>query len=376
MKKILYIAVSSSTGGVPKHILEMLKYNHENALFEITVAVPNDGLYYEAFCKYASHMIEVPLKPYNFRSLGILKNYMITEGIDIVHSHGKGAGMYSRVLKLFRYKTKVVHTYHGIYLEQYGCLMKTVYKALERMLKHWTDVFVCVSESESMEAEGLRFNIKKRCYVIPNGIEPQLFAVGDCYDDQYFLEFGIKKDSCILGCVARLELMKGHRYLLEAYQKFRKKYEQSHLLLVGDGPDRSLIEAYIKKLGIEDNVTITGFREDIPELLHFFDLFISASLKEGMPYTLLEALAAKTAVVATNVIGNKDLIIDHYTGILAKAKDSDDLYQSMCYAKQHPDELKIWTMNGQKYIKEGFTVRQSACKLFAVYQQVLSDKYV
>ena len=125
----------------------------------------------------------------------------------------------------------------------------------------------------------------------------------------------------MIGCVARLEVMKGHEYLLRAFEIINRKYRQTRLILIGDGPARQEIENLIKELQLETKVVLAGFRHDVPKLLKIMDLFVSASLKEGMPYTLIEALAAGVPVVATDVIGNRDVVGDGKEGFLVCPKD-------------------------------------------------------
>lgn len=370
MKKIVYIAISSQTGGVPKYIVSALEYAKKKN-DKITVIVPDDGEYFSKFEELADDVLSLPLKPYSFSSLWKIRNYICKNKIQLVHSHGKGAGMYARPLKLLCPGIKVVHTFHGIYIEEYGRLLTLIYKGIEYCLKYLTDAAICVSKSEWKEALRLQFAPKKKTYIIPNGVDLDKFYLTNKEKEYYAREFGLSSDLYILGCVARFEVMKGHKYLLRAYQQFLKKYPDSHLLLVGDGPDRNEIEEQIKELGLESYITLTGFRQDIPGLLQYFDVFISASLKEGMPFTLLEALAAGTPVIATKVIGNQDIIEDHSNGILVKAKSKKDLYRGMCYVKEHPEKWETWITNGKESVKKKFTIQQSMERLFSIYDRLL-----
>ena len=128
--------------------------------------------------------------------------------------------MYARPLKLLCPGIKVVHTYHGIYLEEYGALFAFIYKKIERILKTVTDAAICVSLSEKKEALELHFAPKKKTVVIPNGVEPEVFVPKGTEKQQYAKEFRLPEDSYIIGCVARFEWMKGHRYLLAAFHHF------------------------------------------------------------------------------------------------------------------------------------------------------------
>lgn len=372
-KKILYIVISAQTGGVPKFVVNALNYGREHGA-KISVAVPDDGEYFSKFQALAEDVLDLPLKPYSFSSLWKLRNYIWQNHIQLVHSHGKGAGMYARPLKLLCPWIKVVHTYHGIYLEEYGALFTFIYKKIERFLKFFTDGAICVSQSEKEEALKLHFAPRGKTIVIPNGVAPGLFAPNGLEKKQYAEEFGLPEDGYCVGCVARFEWMKGHRYLLAAFKQFVKLYPNSYLFLVGDGPEKEKIEAQIKRAGLASHVIETGFREDIPGLLQFFDVFVSASLKEGMPFTLLEALAAGTPVLATRVIGNQDIIQDRYNGILVEAMSSKKLCQGLCYVKNHPEIVRGWSQNGKKTIKRYFTVQRSLERTFGVYEKLVQTK--
>lgn len=373
MQKILYIAVSSQIGGVPKHILDALRRAKASG-YDITVAVPDDGDYYPQFREYAADMVKVRLKPYSFRSLMKLCRYVRKNRIKLVHSHGKGAGMYARPMKLLCPGIRVVHTFHGVYIEKYGKAVRTVYCLIERSLKHLTDRFVCVSEGEKEEALGLGFADERRTDVIANGTEPERFASTEADRDGGLKEFGFPQDACVIGCVARLEAMKGLSFLLEAFAKVVEKYPTCRLLIAGDGPDREHLVNQIRESGLDETVKLAGFRQDVPQLLKLFDIYVSASLKEGMPYALLEALAAERPVVATDVTGNRDIIENGRTGLLVKPGDADALYRGLCYAAEHPQECRAWGSNGRKTVSERFTVQKSWEQLLRVYEQVMAEK--
>ena len=113
-RKFLYIVISSQTGGVPKFVVNALNYG--KTWDKNPVAAPNDGEYFSKFQDLAEDILDLSLKPYSFVLMEIEKLYPKKNHIQLLHSHGKGAGMYARPLKLLCPGIKVVHTYHGIYL--------------------------------------------------------------------------------------------------------------------------------------------------------------------------------------------------------------------------------------------------------------------
>ena len=298
-------------------------------------------------------------------------NYLRKENIALVHSHGKGAGMYARPLKWFCPRLRVVHTFHGIYLEQYGTALRYIYCWIERILRRSTDAFICVSESERKEALRLRFADPKKTSVICNGIEVEIFQNAESNRMKYLKEFGFAEDGWLIGCVARLEKMKGHVCLLRGFQRLLSKIPDGRLILAGDGPDRNLVEQEIQKLGLGQKVKILGFRRDIPELLKTFDVFVSASLKEGMPYTLIEALAAGVPVVATDVIGNKDVIVNEQCGFLVPPENPQKLAEALEMLHDNPEWGERFKNEGMRRVKSRFTAEGAVRKLFDVYGELI-----
>ncbi len=288
-----------------------------------------------------------------------------------MHSHGKGAGMYTRPMKLLCPGVKVVHTFHGIYLEQYGRTIRRFYCRIEHLLKKWTDWFICVSESERVEAMRLGFACQERTSVIYNAVDVELLSTVETNRNKYLEEFGFSDQVCIIGCVARLEKMKGHRYLISAFADLLNSNPECRLLLIGDGPERRQIEEQIRTLGVEEYVTLTGIRHDVPQLLKIFDIFVSASLKEGMPYTLVEALAAGVTVVATDVIGNRDIIHDGENGILVQSEDINSIEDALRKLIEEPELCDRLRMTGQEDARIRFSLDYSQEQLFGLYGKLV-----
>lgn len=369
---ILYVAVSSQTGGVPKHIMYALKYAKQHG-YKIAVAVPDDGEYYPWFQELSVDMLNISLKPYSFLSLWKIRNYIKKNKIGIIHSHGKGAGMYTRPMKLLCSGVKVVHTFHGIYLEQYGRKIQRFYCGIEHLLKRWTDWFICVSESERTEAMRLGFVCEERTSVIFNAVDTELFVKMKVNRNNYLEEFGFPDDVYIIGCVARLEQMKGHRYLISAFKNLIVNNPKCRLLLIGEGPERRKIEGQIRNFGLEEYVILTGIRHDVPQLLKIFDIFVSASLKEGMPYTLVEALSAGVMVVATDVIGNRDIIHNGKNGLLVQSQDIQSMENALKKIIEEPELCIQLRTAGQEDARMRFDLEHSQEQLFGIYRKLVGE---
>ena len=367
---LLYISITSQTGGVPRHIEYALKAA-AGTEYSITVAAPSDGEYSGVFRELSKDYLDLRLKPYSFRSLFVLRKYIRSHGIRIVHSHGKGAGLYSRPLKLLCPGIKVVHTFHGIYVEKYGWLLKAVYLLGEKILKRLTDAFVCVSQSEFENAMELGIAERMRAHVINNGVDTAVFCPHDIDRKSYRSAWGLEDKTFVIGCVARFDVDKGHEYLIPAFRLFHNSHPAAKLILVGDGPEKEKMEKLVAESGLAEQVVFTGLRQDVPDLLQMFNLFVSASLKEGMPYTLIEAMASGVPVVATNVIGNKDVVTDGKTGLLVEPRSSEALREGMERLYQHRELMQAIRENGPEEVKRNYSVDTSERELFRLYDQLL-----
>ena len=137
-------------------------------------------------------------------------------------------------------------------------------------------------------------------------------------------ELGVKDSDRLLVWVGRLDPVKGLEDLLRALVIIQQRFA-SHLVLVGDGPERSRLERLITELDLADRVSLVGVRDDVPKILKACDVFVFPSHTEGMPNALLEAMASGCAIVCTDVPGNRDLITDDRTGLTVPARDSNAL---------------------------------------------------
>jgi glycosyltransferase involved in cell wall biosynthesis len=120
---------------------------------------------------------------------------------------------------------------------------------------------------------------------------------------------------------ARLDVQKGHRYLLDAVPRV----SGVHFVLAGDGQERRALEAHVRELGIERRVTFLGFRDDVPRLMQCSDVVVLPSLFEGLPVSILEAMAASVPVVATAIGGTDEAVVDGVTGLLVPPRDAHAL---------------------------------------------------
>lgn len=302
--KYLLISVRADYGGGPEHILSLIRGLSRRCSF--VVAAPPGQTYSGRFAEYA-RMVDLPFRRFSFFALIRLARIVKSENITSIHSHGKGAGVYGRLLGWLTGRP-VVHSFHGFHYIHLPPLKRFMYLLLERLLAKRTAVFLNVSVSEQLSCRQAGVLKGARSVVVPNGvIVPAVWPKPAVRAGQRRL---------VLVNVARHEPEKGVDGVLRIAHELSKLGVEFELWLVGGGRQSAELQEQSRFSGLEKNVRFLGFRDDVSAVLLAADIFVSASHGEGMPLTLLEAMAAGLPSVASDVVGNRDVVEDGETGFL------------------------------------------------------------
>lgn len=309
--KILLITLRADHGGGPQHV--DLIVNNLSSNYEVFIACPNDKPYYEQWQENTKvkTIYKLPHRKFNLEKLFGLNQFIKENQITIVHSHGKGAGIYSRLLKLLNSKLKIIHTLHGFHIQEYGTLKKHVYIYIERFLTLLTDKFLNVSNGEKDIC--LDFNIFKtdQSEVIYNGIK-QIELVEDAKQKVNL------QDKIVITTISRFDYQKNMFFGYEIAKRF-KDNKNIVFLWLGDGDDKEALEHQAKAEDV--NIVFTGFTKEIALYLSATYIYLSTSRWEGLPYALIEAQSLGLPIVATNVVGNNEVVVNDKNGFLFESAD-------------------------------------------------------
>lgn len=279
-----------------------------------------------------AHVVEIPMRREiapltDARHLTRLIREFRRGRFDLVHTHSSKAGALGRVAaRIALPRAKIVHTPHTFafnFAEQFSARKRKLFLSIERRLGRVTDRLVHVSESERLEGLGLGIVPPERAVVIPNGIDPEDYVGRD--RARVRGELGIDDATPLIGAVGLLNEAKGHSYLIEAIAMLRHRGRSMRCVIVGEGALRGALEHAIGQQRLEGVVSLLGYRRDVPDVLAALDVFAMPSLWEGLPYGVLEAMAAARPVVASDVNGCRDLVNDGVTGLLVPARNASAL---------------------------------------------------
>jgi len=187
--------------------------------------------------------------------------------------------------------------------------------------------------------------------------------------DEIRQQLGFEPHHQIGVVVATFKRQKGHRYLIDAAARLSSKFPDFHILFVGDGELRVSLEKMVKDLHLEDKIHFLGTRKDVPALLSASDLFILPSLWEGLPMALIEAMASELPVVATDVSGTKQVMVDGKTGILVQPGESSQLVSAIDRVLSNPSSAKGMGEASRKRVEKLFSAHTQAKEYIELYQK-------
>jgi 1,4-alpha-glucan branching enzyme len=257
---------------------------------------------------------------------------------------------------------------HGVFASRgfiTNLFQKTFIQTLGLGVFRKADLIVCLTLSDAREISTYGISAKK-IRLVPNAIDTNLFVPNS-----------IKDDSLIVW-VGRYVNEKGIEYLIRAAKIIQEKHKDIRFLLIGYGPLKAKMQKLAVDIGIPKGLVIFAdrmSRQEIANVLGKAAIFVFPSLKEGMPLALLEAMAAGSAVVASNIPGVSDVIEDQYNGLLVKPKTPEDIALAIQNLLNDNSLRRRISVNARLSIEKNFSKEKMLNNLDAVYQEARSKYY-
>jgi glycosyltransferase involved in cell wall biosynthesis len=227
--------------------------------------------------------------------------------------------------------------------------------------------------------DNMRSNLVNNCgfpanrvVSIPTGVGMEFFDVKK--NKEAKLKYGFSMDSIVISNVGILRSVKGHEVTLSSVKKVIETVPHAKFLIVGDGLARKRLEKMAEDLAIARYVVFTGFVENIPEIYSFTDVAILSSWSEGLPQSILQAMAASVPVVATKVGGVPEVVLHEKTGILIDPGDHEGLAKGIIRILNNPDESVQFTRNAKELVLKEHSVHHMVDKIEGLYKELLLQK--
>jgi glycosyltransferase involved in cell wall biosynthesis/radical SAM superfamily enzyme YgiQ (UPF0313 family) len=326
--------------------------------------LPDSSPYYDKITNENISIFSLPYRTFRIMTFLKLSKWVKANNITIVHSHGGGAGIYSRLLKLLNTKLKVVHTFHGIHSSRINCKV-----IVERFLRILTDKFIFVSGTERQIALRHGIATASQSTLIVNGIHTDSEIYSDI-DRKPVLSIFNKKitnESFIIGMLSRFDKIKNIPYAIRNLSDYLKNSDDVFLVIGGYGEDRMEIERTISEHSLQGKVVLLGFINDNKRFFLSIDIYLNTSLGEAFGFSTVEAMRYRKPVVASQVYGNSDVVDDNKTGLLFPLNKPFLLVEKIQILKNNKKIYEDISKNASKSIKKYFSLDRmlnETCELY------------
>jgi glycosyltransferase involved in cell wall biosynthesis len=354
--RVAHVALQLETGGMERLLVEFARRADRTEFEPIVVCLGRRGPIGDEIEARGARVIALNLPPgVRPSALFRLARLFRDERIDVVHTHNTKPLLYAGPAARMAGVRAVVHTRHG---QRHGATRRQT--LLFRLAARCADRIVCVSaDSERLcRAEG----IGTALVTVPNGIDCERFA--QCGP----------RDGGPAVFVGRLTPEKDIATLIEAMVIAIRREPRFRLTVAGAGPCAAELAALAKVRGLEGHVRFVGDTSDVPALLATASLFVLPSRTEGMPLTVIEAMACGLPVVATRVGGTPEVVVDGETGLLVAAGDAPALATAMLAIHGHPRRATAMGEAGRRRAVDLFDVRSMVGRYEAIYREVLGGR--
>ena len=361
-------------GGVPDHVMTLL----DGFAPGIRVTLICDHIHPLHQAEADRLGVEVVILPMqrlvggfaDLRALRRLRRILRDGEFDILHTHMSKAALLGAMIGATSRTPKVVNTAHNLgYIALPQRWKKAIFWVYDRTIASiGIDATVTVSQIVGDTARRAHLIPARRLHVIQNGIRTGKFESGMTAGAELRRHFvGDEGRGPLIVTVARLVWFKGLDTLIDAMPGIVAQHPGAKLVIVGDGDLRGALEAQVARLNLGAHVTFTGERDDVPALLAGADIFVLPSVSEGLPISLLEAMAARLPIVATHVGGIPELVVEGETGRLTAPGDAPALADAMLSLLDHPAQCRAAGMAGHARLQTHFSQSSMVARTQALY---------
>jgi glycosyltransferase involved in cell wall biosynthesis len=329
-KKVLFVITKSNWGGAQRYVFD-LATNLDKSRFEPVVALGGTGgagaapgLLYKKLADAGirtiivnSFMRDVSIAK-EFGALRELIDLFKKERPDVVHLNSSKAGGLGALAARLAGVKNIIFTSHGLaWDEDRNIVSKTLIYLMSQLTFLLCSKVIIITKDNQRRV--------RKSYLIHNGVAPGLLML----KEEARAALQIPQDALAVGALGELTWNKGYHLLLRAAQVLKREGKKFVLVIMGEGEERQFLETLIAEEQLQDCVKLAGFVPEGAKYLKAFDIFALSSVKEGLPYVLMEAGQAGVATVAANVGGVSDIVGDNISGLLVKPKNEHDLAEKL-----------------------------------------------
>ena len=375
-KQLIYHVPSLGAGGTERVVLNLCR-NVSRDRFDIHVCAMVDGLFADEIRSLGipvtilsesvrrNNTIVGKLRNY-FRMLWSLRSLIAEDGPTVVHSHHFGPLMQLFFIRKISSKQfGWVHSEHS-WTDVRNAYAISLYRFLNPLKS--ADIISGVAEKVTTYMRETSGSPVERAMTVLNGIETDQFCMTD--GGMKRGELGFAPDDLIIGTVGMLRTEKNQQLLIRAFAQAVTKMSNLHLVICGDGVCRMDLEELAVSLGVSSRIHFLGYRMDTNEIMSVFDVYCLPSEYEGLPLSILEAWAAGKPVVATDVLGNIDIVRDEVNGLLVPLNDEIKMAEAILRLVKDQALANTIAGNGYEAVMADYDIRRMVDRYEQIYEAI------
>ncbi len=367
MIKVIQVSSDTNIGGAGKCILTYLKFfDREN--FDVSCVVPEGSLLVPLMEEVGVKVFQINSmkdKSFDIKAIRELMGIFKKEKPDIVHAHASMSAKIAAKLS----GCKVVYTRHSVF-EPSPRISKGIGKVASGLANNLTaDKIIAVAEAgkDNLTATGVD---ERKITVLLNGVEP-LLEVSPEEKTKLREKYGVKDDEKVISILARLNVVKGHKYLVDAAKLVKEKGIKAKFLIAGTGDMEKEIKEQIERENLSDTVLMLGFVKDVSEILNITDIQANCSFgTEATSLALLEGMSLKVPAVVTNYGGNPGVIKDGENGFLVPTHNKEAMAEKLCLLLEDAELYEKMQDGCERIYNEKFTAEVYARNIENVYKEI------
>ncbi len=369
--RIGYVINSMIVGGSQTHLVQVMRFLDRERFAPTFYCLSGEGELLDAVRATGVEVLS-PAAGEGYRGLGLarrvwaLRRSFAERHLDIVHNYLLRANFVGSMAARLARVPVVLCSKRGCHEMRGGdLLMARVGNALaDRVTANAEAVRRFVHEDEGCALDKMP--------VIPSGIDTDRFQPLAAAD--YKARIGLPPGRTVIGIVTRMRTRKGVEEFIRAIGTVRQHRPDVHAVIVGEVALDDVLQRLVGDLGLGEHLTLLGSRSDMPEVLSAFDVFVLSSHDEGMSNAVLEAMAMRLPVVATDVGGTGEVVRDEASGLLVPAKDPDALAAAVARVIADPERMVAMGSLGRDIVVERFSARAMVRQMEELYLDIARSK--
>ena len=361
--KVLHVLSTKTLNGAEKVALDICA-NLDTNIFNPLVACAGDELR-GIFQKENIKSFKINISNLNIKELFKLRKILKNENIALIHAHDVRASIAAKFASI-NLNIPVISHIHG----EYDWLKsKSILKIIDKLFRDKYDLSLACSKNvkEFYCKNNSKCN-KKKVIALPNGFNlGEINKANIISNEDFKFVNNIPKDKYIFGYIGRLIDLKGIDLLIESFNLFQQKHDNSILIIVGEGVQKCNLVNLAIKYNLPSKIYFMGYTRNVYNWFNIFDSFTLSSKREGLPLTILEAMAMKKIVISMSVGGIPELIKNKYNGILVENRNPQFLMKAMEYVYENKNEVKEIVENAYKHLTLNYSITDYINTLQNIY---------